>query len=187
MKRFHVNSPLASPASCYFDHLKATALITKSSETRSLFIHFPPPTAVPRYIERLSKRKCFLGQSPLMGSQSNHSRMHLPPSSEELLCVCLFVFWGVFAISGKGNYSQRALLIPGRGLADWEPLGRAHTVDSCYSCQASHQQTQSHSAARVPADLSNLESHYGQEGGRVNVGARVRPSPSRRSTTWWRC
>lgn len=65
-------------------------------------------------------------------------------------------FW-VLAISGKSNYSQRELLIPGYGLADWEPLRRAHTMDPRYSSQASHQQTQSHSAAQVPADLSNWE------------------------------
>lgn len=62
----------------------------------------------------------------------------------------------VCAISGKGNYSQRELLIPGYRLADWEPFGRAHTVDPRYSSQASHQETQSHSAAQVPADLSSF-------------------------------
>lgn len=62
----------------------------------------------------------------------------------------------VCAISGKGNYSQRELLIPGYRLADWEPFGRAHTVDPRYSSQVSHQETQSHSAAQVPADLSSF-------------------------------
>lgn len=71
-----------------------------------------------------------------------------------------------FAISGKGNYPRRELLIPGYGLADWEPLRRAHAVDPRHSSQASHQQTQSHSAAQVPADLSNWEYHHG----RVTVG-----------------
>lgn len=62
-------------------------------------------------------------------------------------------FW-VWAISGKSNYSQREPLIGGYGLADWEPLRRAHTMDPRHCSQASHQHAQSHSAAGVPADVS---------------------------------
>lgn len=60
----------------------------------------------------------------------------------------------VFAILGKGNNSQWDLHVPGHRLADWEPLGWAHTVDPRGSSQASLRQTHSQPAAWAPADLS---------------------------------
>lgn len=72
---------------------------------------------------------------------------NLPP----LRSFCAFWVW---AISGKSNYSRRESLIGGYRLADWEPLRRAHTMDPRHGSQASHQHAQSHSAAGVPADVS---------------------------------
>lgn len=90
--------------------------------------------------------------SSMRNSSTNSPWCHLdiqdvcfpPPSLDQITAACLgpvlrspYVF--LSAISGKSNYTQRELLIPGYGLADWEPLRRAHAVDPGYSSQASHQ------------------------------------------------
>lgn len=66
----------------------------------------------------------------------------------------------VFAILGKGNNSQWDLHVPGHRLADWEPLGWAHTVDPRGSSQASHRQTQSQLEHQLISPF--LEGNYRQ-------------------------
>lgn len=65
----------------------------------------------------------------------------------------LFFFLGGRSISGKSNYPRREPLIGWDGLADWEPLRRAHTMDPRHGSQASHQQLNSATAGE-PADVS---------------------------------